>query len=486
MYINELVPDAQLESKNIEYKGIIEEGTKGRERSRESGWLRTLVAFANCEGGCLYVGVEDKTHKILALDAATADRVVLMVHRLVRERIAPLIRYDISSISVPDTDPPRYVLRISVEPCKEPPVFLHEDGFQGIYIRSFGRTDMATPEQIRDLVLYGDSAVYDSILTYEEYRPGDYTTLLHAAEEHGRTYTDKQLVSAGFMSQDGRLSRGALLFRDDYSGTATYTVATWWPGATKGSDEVLAYEEYRGNLLDIIRQSAAFVAGHSANGYRKEATYHRDYVAYPPRSVTEGLVNAVGHRNYFIQGTQIEVNIYRDRLELVSPGSLLGVSELNKEKNIRNIMPRRRNEVICATLELCGYMEKKGSGFDKISDDYDTYGDRFAPYISCNASSFTLTLPDVTHQAGIVADLEEVPDIYINAIARGKYDMEILSYCYNYSRTAAEIAQHIGIKPSTYFRHNSLEPLLSSGYLLAIRDGRACRYRSNPEQVKLM
>jgi len=74
----------------------------------------------------------------------------------------------------------------------------------------------------------------------------------------------------------------------------------------------------------------------------------------------EGIVNAIAHRNYFMNGSQIEINLFKDRLEITSPGALLGVKELQKEKNISSIIPRRRNEIICGVLEYCRYMESKG------------------------------------------------------------------------------------------------------------------------------
>ena len=57
----------------------------------------------------------------------------------------------------------------------------------------------------------------------------------------------------------------------------------------------------------------------SANGFKKEDTGRSDYISYPPRSVMEGIVNAIAHRNYFMSGSQIEVNMFKDRLEITSP-----------------------------------------------------------------------------------------------------------------------------------------------------------------------
>jgi predicted HTH transcriptional regulator len=200
--------------------------------------------------------------------------------------------------------------------------------------------------------------------------------------------------------------------------------------------------------------------------------------------VTEGIVNAIGHRNYYIQGSQIEVNIYKDRMEITSPGSLLGVRELHEEKNISNIIPRRRNDVVCALLEMCRYMEKKGSGFDKIEADYSGYGEQYRPYVSADSHSFTLTLPDLAF-SGVVSQTPESPEVYVEAALQGKNDLNILSYCYGNNRTVKEISNYISVTPSTYFRKNTITRLVDKGFLIEIKQGKVSRFQSNPEKVKL-
>ena len=452
-------------------------------KNRENGWLKTLAAFANTDGGTLYVGVEDKSHKVVALDHGTADKTVLMVHRLLRNKVTPLINYEVSVIAVPGISPSRYIVRIDVKKSSNLPVMLHQDGLLGIYVRSFGRTDTATPEQIRDMILMSEEIPYDSPFTKEVFDPEKYKKLKATIQTGGSQFNEKALISCAFMSADKFLSKGGLLFADDYHGDETRAIATLWPGTSKGNDIVLASEEYNGNLLSIIEQCVAFVRNHSANGFKKEDIGQIDFIAFPARSVTEGIVNAVGHRNYFMFGTQIEVNIFRDRLEITSPGSLMGVRELKKEKDISSIIPRRRNGVICAVLELCRYMEKKGSGFDKIAEDYSPYADRYQPYVSSDAYSFTLTLPDLTYRPGITDD--GLPEVYTEGIITGKNDLKILAYCYRSPHSAKEIAEHIGITASTYFRTNTLGRLCREGYLSEVKGNGSNVYRSNQEKVKL-
>lgn len=486
MLFEELVPGINIESEKTEFKGIIEEGKKNDGSRKETGWLKTLAAFANTSGGDLYIGVENKSHKIVSLDHETADRIILMIHRLIKERIQPKISYTVHTITVPDTKPLRYIIQVHVSPSSELPVTVKENGLLGIYVRNYGITETATPEQIRDLVLLSESIPYDSPFTDQLYQKKDFSHLFHLTEERGIKVTEKQLMSFGFMSDERKLSRGALLFRDDCKDSCTTVSMTLWPAFTKGSDVVLANEVFTGDLITGIRKMQSFISDHSANGYRKEADRRVSYIAYPERSITEGVVNAVAHRNYYIQGAQIEVNIFKDRLEITSPGSLLGVRKVLKETNISSIIPRRRNEVICEVLSMCRYMEKKGSGFDKIEEDYLNADERHRPYISSDGTSFTLTLPDLTYHGTASEAEDDHQRIEVLQVLNGKNDKEILSFCYSEPRTVAEIASHLNLKPSTYFRKNTISRLVSEGLLLQKKEGRTSLYQSNRTKIRVL
>lgn len=485
MYIEDLFPDLELESKTVEYKGIIEEGKKDKGRNCEIGWLRTIAAFANTEGGKMVIGVENDTHKIVALDKKTADKTILMIHRQISERIEPKISYDVKSITIPAAGEIRFIIEVFVEKSNDLPVILHDGGMLGIYVRNFGRTDIATPEQIRDLILMSDNTPFDTAVTDKEYDKKNYSRLYETFTERNSGITEKALISMGAVTQDKKVTRGMLLFADDCDDLRTKVVATEWPGFDKGGSIVTASEEYVGDLITVINKSIEFIKSHSATGFKKEETRNVPYISFPARSVTEGVVNAVGHRNYYMLGTQIEINIFRDRLEITSPGALLGVRYLYREKDIASIIPRRRNEVICNILEKCKLMEKKGSGFDNIEADYAEAGEAFAPFISTDANSFTLTLPDLTFTKGVTEQDEDSPEVYIQEVQEGKNDLKILSYCYNKKRSVREIADWIGVTPSTYFRKNVIDRLVGNGFLREIRDTKGKKYISDGEKVKI-
>ena len=484
MQIDELIPGINLENRNIEFKGIIEEGKDENGKNREIGWLKTVVAFANTDSGAIYVGVEDKSHKIVALEHTAADKIILMIHRQIQQRITPTISYDVAAIPVSNTSPLRYIIRIDVKKSKNLPVMLHENGLLGIYVRNFGRTEIATSDYIRDMILMSDSVPYDSAFTDMPYIETQFSEMKSCMALHGENLTAKVLISKGIISSDGFLSKGAALFADSCTNEVTKISASVWPGFTKGGEIVSASESFVGSLLGAIKFSVDFIRNHSNYGFRKEADGRSEYISYPLRSVTEGVVNAIGHRNYFIVGSQIEINLFKDRLEITSPGALLGVRQMEKEKNISAIMPRRRNEIICAMLELCRYMEEKGSGFDKIEDDYRGYGEEFKPFISSDDCSFTLTLPDLTY-SGIASDKKMLPEVYAEKSLSGKNDLRILSFCYSEVKTAKEIADFLEITPSTYFRKNTIARLVKEELLTEMIGYKCNYYRTNGEYVKL-
>lgn len=487
MYLEELVPGINIEDKNNEFKRFLEEGkSEDSGKNKEIGWLKTIAAFANTEGGVLYVGVDNSTHKIISLSHDAADKLILMLRRQIKEKIDPQIKYEVNCIPVKEETETRYVVSVAVEKSKVLPVVLHDHGLMGIYVRSFGSTILASSESIRDMILMSESIPFDKDNTDITFQKSEFTKLFSIYKEMtGEELTEKALISIGFVDSKGFLKRGSLLFSDNYSGERTKIVCTKWPETDKGSKIILAQEEFSSNIFDSIAKAMDFIKSHSVNGFIKEDRGRRELISYPERSVFEGIVNAVAHRNYYLEGTQIEINMFLDRLEITSPGSLMGCPVMKKEKNISSIIPRRRNELISSILVYCRYMESKGSGFDKIENDYRGRGDKWLPFVSSDASSFTLVLPDLSYSSGVV-DENNIPDIYFDGNSESIHDKKILAYCYPASRNAYEIAEYIGIKPSTYFRKSILARLVDEGLLIEDKTSTPVVFRSSPRLVHVV
>ncbi len=482
MFIEELFPSQNLETKNTEFKGILKEGPNRDGRPLEYNWLKEIVAFANTEGGNIYVGVEDKTHKVLSLDHQNADGIIKMVHRLIKERIVPAIDYDIIPHPIAGSGQTRYVLQIFVPPSKQRPVMLKADGMLGIYLRKTGISQEASPEEVVALVLANEDAAFDTRKTDIDFRYEDFTAFQAMfLRQRGVPSSEKDLRSTHGVDSENKLLMGLSLFSDSYSGDKARISCTVWPGIDKSDTRILATEECQSNILAGIDFAVDFIKSHSVDGFQKTDIGREDYFSYPRRSVLEGIVNAFVHRNYFLPG-KIEVDLFVDRLEITSPGSLPLRGRNGKETDIASIPSTPRNSLLIRILKLLRLMEERGSGFDIIANEYRGYGSAYAPYVVSDENHFTLTLPNLTHPGGLVHENAD-PDVYTASILKGKNDLAILSFCFNRGHSVTEIASKLGVKPSTYFRSETLYRLRDEGYLIESTEGATKIYTANRKKV---
>jgi len=105
-------------------------------------------------------------------------------------------------------------------------------------------------------------------------------------------------------------------------------------------------------------------------------------------AIKEALINALAHRDYTFQGSEIHIDMYDDRLEIINPGGLLD-GKMIQNMDINNIASMRRNPIICDILTRMNYMERRGSGLKKIVDAYDANN---VPLFKINQQSFFITI----------------------------------------------------------------------------------------------
>lgn len=105
--------------------------------------------------------------------------------------------------------------------------------------------------------------------------------------------------------------------------------------------------------VDFVRRNTA-VTAQLANGARRE-----DRWEYPEEAVREAIVNALVHRDYLLSATDIELSMYSDRLEIISPGRLPnGITPERMRVGCRSA----RNQLLKDTMRDYGYLEHMGMG----------------------------------------------------------------------------------------------------------------------------
>ena len=127
----------------------------------------------------------------------------------------------------------------------------------------------------------------------------------------------------------------------------------------------------------------------------------------------EVVVNALAHRDYLIQGSEVHVDMYDDRMVIYSPGSM-PEGRLIQTMNLEDIPSVRRNPVIADIFAQLGYMERKGSGMGKIIKPIKAlpyFEEKMLPTFFSDRAQFTVTFPNI-----ISAWQESHPDIEVNFV----------------------------------------------------------------------
>lgn len=80
------------ESKNIEYKVSVPD--------KSEKYMKTIVAFANTQGGRLLIGIDDKTHEIVGVDSVNLFQIMDSIANAVSDSCEPQIIPDIEPQTV--------------------------------------------------------------------------------------------------------------------------------------------------------------------------------------------------------------------------------------------------------------------------------------------------------------------------------------------------------------------------------------------------
>ena len=479
MYLEEIIGDIQLESDKFESKAVLN-------REDVIGWLKSVAGFANASGGDFYIGVEDKTNKLIGFDRKAADNERNYFNNQVNEHLTPRPQMKISFIGYKKNDNERFVIKVSIEESAVKPVILKYKNIPSIFMRRDGFTSGATYEEIIEMSVKSKNVQYDVLVSDVKYESEKFSELREFYKEHnkGKVLKEKALQSLGFVNEKGYLLNGAVLFLDNYKEKKTEVQCSVFSGLNKGSDRVVTINRFNGNITSTINYIVEFVNQRMNHGVIKLDNKRINIDSYPARALFEGVINAVAHRDYYLDGTQIQVDIFKDRLEISSPGGFYRGEKLGKTYDLSGVISKRRNELICGVLVACNVMEAAGTGFDKIMEEYASADEAHKPYIYSKSDHFTFVLPDLTYDKGIENDgviaLNFVP------VPEGtELDGKVLSFCYLKAHKVSEIAEHLGISDSTYFRKKVLNNLEKHGYLEKSKVSRAAYYKTNPDMVRV-
>jgi ATP-dependent DNA helicase RecG len=351
----------------------------------------TLVAFANTEGGTLVVGInKDGTfaHKLEAdaLTKALKEADALTNPVIVTGNWEP-VEMETGTV---------YALRVprSIE--------LHALTDGRVLIRSDEVNRPLGGQEILKLASAKSTGDYES-----EIVPGatkdDFSRkmideyLAKRAERTKRPYNgkiDDMLREIGAIDNAGRPTVGGILLFSEYpqhwlpqSGVVFAKFVGKTPRGENGLAGYSRREELTGPLPRLIEASWNLIWSEMAVSAVVKGLEREETTEYPQFAVREAIVNAICHRDYRLRGRRIEVRMYSDRLEVISPGGLPGFI------TVENIIDEHfsRNPRVVNGLFQWGYIEELGLGIDRMMEVMEQAG-HLPPSFDARPYSFAVTL----------------------------------------------------------------------------------------------
>ncbi|MCZ9305559.1 putative DNA binding domain-containing protein [Corynebacterium sp. c9Ua_112] len=297
----------------------------------------TLSAFANAGGGLIIVGLDESAGfaPVDKFDALKAQDALETRCRQVTPPVRP-------QISVLPFEGGRIVVAEMEEfsPFDKPCYVTDQGRYGGSYIRTGEGDTKLSSYEIDKLIEEHTQPKWDESpvpeATVEDLAPEVLEEYLQAQKrQRPKTFKDGREVALRRLriTKDGGATLAALLVMGDYPQeffprlTVTFAL---FPGASKGSVttglRLLDSARLTGTIPELVEAGVDIVKRNMRTGSMISEKFRTDLPDYPPIAVREALVNALMHRDYSpsAQGSQVQINMFVDRLEITSPGGLYG------------------------------------------------------------------------------------------------------------------------------------------------------------------
>lgn len=364
------------ESKNIEYKITLPD--------KSEKYMKTIVAFANTQGGKLIVGIDDKTHEIVGVANEILFQLMDGIANAISDSCMPQIIPDIE----PQTIDGKTVIIVSVEAGKNRPYYLKSKGKEnGTYIRVAGTSRQAFPEKIRELEMEGARISWDELTCVGYPVSKEATEKLCSNIENfrgkagmtERSVKKEQLINWKILKQsEGQLlaTNAYALLTSDYFPFSKTQCAVF-----KGTDRAVFLDkrEFTEPIYTQIEEAVDFVLRNIRLGATIDGLVRKEKYELPPEAIREMIINAHCHRN-LLDESCIQVAVYDDRLEVTSPGGLY--NGLTYEE-VMNGHSKIRNKAIANIFSQMGLVEAWGSGIKRIfnaAKEYDLPEPKFQEF----------------------------------------------------------------------------------------------------------
>ena len=356
------------ESETVELKEVVVDDIK-----------KEIIAFANCDGGKLYIGVRDDG-TVIGLD--NADSVSLQISNMVRDAIKPDITMFLHYETIVENG--KNVVVVDIQRGTDRPYYLAKKGMrpEGVYVRQGYSSVPATDTAIRRMIKETDGDRFEAMrclnqdLTFEATKK--------EFELRKTDFGAQQMRTLKLIDQDGLYSNLALLLSDQC--VHTIKVAVF-----QGTDQTIFKDrrEFTGSLMQQMNEVYDFIDFRNQTRATIEKLYRVDVSDYPEVAVREALLNLLVHRDYSFSASAF-ISIYEDRIEFVSIGGLMPGIDL---EDVMVGISVCRNQDLANVFYRLHLIEAYGTGMGKIMKAYESM--QVKPVIETTKNAFKIILPNI-------------------------------------------------------------------------------------------
>ena len=320
-----------------------------------------MAAFANSEGGTIFIGVTDEG-TLPGLDKADVARVNQLISNAASQNVRSPLTVQSANVAVGKG---RVVIALTVPKGLDKPYF-DRNGI--IWLKNGAdKRRVNSKEELRRLFQFSDQFHADQLPTQAGIEKLDklrFRDFLRQA--YNQDFPDslpeqmRLLQNMGLATEDGMLNlAGVLLFaeRPEWIKPLFIVKAIRYPGNSVHSTDYLDAEDFSGTLPRIFEGSLAFIMRNLRKVQSGQGVNAPGLPEIPPSVFEELLVNALVHRDYLVNAS-IRLFIFDDRIEIISPGHL--PNNLTVEK-IRSGISNIRNPIL-VSYAAKGLLPYRGLG----------------------------------------------------------------------------------------------------------------------------
>lgn len=409
-----------------------------------------VIAFANTEGGKLYIGINDDG---TICGVSDVDNNMLKLTNMIRDVVRPDVTM-FTDCTVEQIDG-KQIIVLTVQRGTARPYYLHSKGVrpEGVYVRQGASSVPASETAILNMIKETSGDCYEDARSVNQQLTFEKATAYF--NKKGVDFGDVQKRTLNLISKDGTYSNLGMLLSDQ-------CIATIKMAVFEGSKKSIFKDrkELTGSILQQLEDAYSYIDQFNHTRAEFEGLDRIDKRDYPPEAVREALLSAIVHKDYSVSGSTL-ISIFDDRIEFVTIGGLvrgisyddimLGVSAL-RNQHLANVFYR---------LQL---IEAYGTGILKINECY--MDKAVKPIIEVSNNAFKITLPNLNYQNKQTAD-----------IIADDYRIEIVLDLFNQKEIIVRKDVDIALGVSQSTASILLRKMVEDGLLKKVGNGRKSGYK---------